>query len=61
MKNVFISEYDMPDSFREIASIEKTVLSTAYGSRGKAIEKIFTNKKTYERYNGACCDKQLTL
>ena len=59
--NIFISEYDMPDSFIEIASIEKTVLSTANGSQGKAIEKIFTNKKTYERYNGVCCDKQLTL
>jgi site-specific DNA-adenine methylase len=46
--NIFISEYWMPDNFIEIARIEKIVLSTAHGNNNRAIEKIFTNKSTYD-------------
>ena len=50
--NIFISEYWMPDNFIEIARIEKIILSTGHGNsknRNRAIEKIFTNKLTYDR------------
>ena len=47
--NIFISEYWMPDNFIEIARIEKIILSTGHGNSNKAIEKIFTNKLTYDR------------
>ena len=66
--NIFISEYRMPKGFIEVANIEKTVLSASNGNDIKAEEKIFTNRRTYERlpddfkrrirYNTA---KQLTL
>lgn len=46
--NIFISEYQMPDDFIEYANIEKAVLSTALGAPIKAIEKIFTNKRTFD-------------
>ena len=59
--NIFISEYSMPEPFIEIASIQKSVLSTANGDSGKATEKLFVNPRTYARYNGVCCDRQLTL
>ena len=47
--NVFISEYWMPDTFVQIARIEKTILSAANGNSEKACEKLFTNKKTFEQ------------
>ena len=59
--NIFISEYTMPEPFIEIASTQKSVLSTANGDSGKVTEKLWTNPKTYARYGGICCDKQLTL
>ena len=59
--NIFISEYTMPEPFIEIASTQKSVLSTANGDSGKVTEKLWTNPKTYERYGGICCDRQLTL
>ena len=59
--NIFISEYDMPEPFIEIASIQKSILSTANGASGKATEKIFTNPRTHKMYDGICCNKQLTL
>ena len=59
--NIFISEYAMPEPFIEIASTKKSILSTSNGDAGKAVEKLFVNPRTYERYNGVCCDRQLTL
>ena len=59
--NIFISEYSMPEPFIEIASIQKSILSTANGASGKATEKIFTNPRTHKMYGGVCCNKQLTL
>ena len=59
--NIFISEYDMPDSFIEIARIDKPILSTANGASGTATEKIYTNERTYKRYNGVICDVQLSF
>ena len=66
--NIFISEYRMPEGFVEVANREKVVLSASNGNDGKAKEKIFTNRRTYEKlpedfkrrikYNTA---KQLTL
>ena len=46
--NIYISEYQMPDEFIEIARVEKTVLSAAGGNNMKAIEKLYTNKRTYD-------------
>lgn len=59
--NIFISEYSMSDNFIEFASIKKQVLSSKKGSDGVAHEKLFTNKRTFEKYNGIICDKQLPL
>lgn len=58
--NIFISEYSMPEQFIEIASIKKSILSTNTGEAGKATEKLFTNKRTFERIK---CNlfEQLTL
>ena len=47
--NIFISEYTMPDDFIEIANIKKIVLSSAIGNGDKAVERIFTNRRTYDR------------
>ena len=47
-KNIFISEYEMPEDFIPVAWHEKTVLSAANGNAYKNIEKIFTNRITYE-------------
>ena len=47
--NIYISEYTMPDDFIPVAHIEKTILSAAIGNSFKADEKIFTNKKTFEK------------
>jgi site-specific DNA-adenine methylase len=49
--NIYISEYDMPSSFIKIAEIEKTVLSASNDNSQKAIEKIFTNERTFEQLN----------
>lgn len=46
--NIYISEYAMPDGFCEVANIEKTILSSAVGNGSKAVEKIFTNKRTFD-------------
>lgn len=51
--NIFISEYQMPNNFIEIARIEKIILSTGHGNSNRAIEKIFTNKLTYDRLEGS--------
>jgi len=47
--NIFISEYKMPEDFIEVANISKTVLSAADGGNYFAKEKIFTNKRTYDK------------
>ena len=47
--NIYISEYNMPNDFIVIAERKKSVLSTANGSSGKAVERIYTNRRTYER------------
>jgi site-specific DNA-adenine methylase len=47
--NIFISEYAMPDDFVELVSINKRVLMDATRKGENKQEKIFTNKKTYER------------
>lgn len=60
-QNIFISEYSMPEPFIEVADIRKTVLSSGTGCSGKAVEKIFTNPRTYDMYGGICCNRQLTL
>ena len=39
----------MPDDFIEIANIKKIVLSSAIGNGDKAVERIFTNRRTYDR------------
>ena len=59
--NIFISEYKMPEPFIEIASTQKSILSTANGDGGKATEKIFTNPKTFAKYDGRVCDVQLSF
>ena len=48
-ENIYISEYWMPEPFVEIARREKSVLSAANGNSQKAVEKIFTNRKTLRR------------
>ena len=47
--NIFISEYNMPDDFIIVDEIEKTVLSAANGNSQKAIERLYTNERTYNR------------
>ena len=47
--NIYISEYNMPNDFIVIAERKKIILSTANGSSGKAVERIYTNRRTYER------------
>ena len=47
--NIFISEYWMPDNFIQYAQVEKTVLSASNGNSQTAKEKIYTNRRTYER------------
>ena len=47
--NIFISEYAMPDDFIELVSINKRVLMDATRKGENKQEKIFTNRKTYER------------
>ena len=39
----------MPEDFIEVAHIDKTVLSAANGNSQKAEEKIYTNRRTYDR------------
>ena len=47
--NIYISEYNMPDDFIVIAEREKIQLSTANGNYKRALERIYTNRRTYER------------
>ena len=47
--NIYISEYEMPDVFMPYAWIEKQVLSSATGNDSWAKEKLFTNRRTYEK------------
>ena len=46
--NIYISEYNMPDPFIEVGSIEKTVLCANTGSL-YATERLYTNKKTLKK------------
>ena len=39
----------MPSNFIEIANIEKTVLSCADGNSRKSVERLYTNRRTYDR------------
>ena len=45
--NIFISEYWMPEQFICIAKINKIQLSAANGNSISAVERIFTNRRTY--------------
>ena len=47
--NIFISEYGMPSNFIEIANTEKVILSSANGNSQKAVERLYTNRRTYDR------------
>ena len=47
--NIFISEYSMPSNFIEIASTEKVILSAANGNSNTATERLYTNRRTYDR------------
>ena len=47
--NIFISEYSMPSCFIEVANTEKIILSSASGNGDKAVERIYTNRRTYDR------------
>lgn len=49
--NIFISEYNMPPEFIEVANIEKEILSASKSIEQKATEKIFTNKRTFDKMN----------
>lgn len=51
-KNIFISEYQMPEDFVELSSIRKL----AMGFRAEAKEKLFTNKYTNETRSFAGVD-----
>ena len=46
--NIFISEYTMPSNFIEIANTEKVILSSADGNSQKAVERLYTNRRTYD-------------
>ena len=47
--NIFISEYSMPSNFIEIANTEKVVLSATNGNSNTATERLYTNRRTYDR------------
>lgn len=47
--NIYISEYRMPEDFIEVANISKSILSAANGNSNTAEEKIFTNRRTYDK------------
>lgn len=47
-KNIFISEYEMPDDFIELHSFSKHITMSANGKSHGKQEKLFTNKKTFE-------------
>lgn len=59
--NIFISEYWMPDMFVPIARISKTVLSASNGNSNVALEKIYTNRRTYERMEKVYMTEQINL
>lgn len=44
--NIFISEYEMPSDFIEIASTQKLILCGVQNT-AKATERLYTNEKTY--------------
>jgi DNA adenine methylase len=44
--NIFISEYEMPSDFIEIASVQKLILCGVQNT-AKATERLYTNEKTY--------------
>ena len=46
-----ISEYEMPEGFVPFAKREKVVLSSADGNGQKAEEFIYTNQRTYEKFD----------
>lgn len=50
--NIFISEYNMPFPFTEIARKRKTILSAAKGTCGTADEIIWTNPRTAKKHRG---------
>ena len=41
----------MPSNFIEIANTEKVVLSAANGNSNTATERLYTNRRTYDRMN----------
>lgn len=47
-QNLFVSEYYMPDDFVLLGEREKTILSSAIGGCNKSIERIYTNRRTWE-------------
>lgn len=47
--NIFISEYTMPDDFIELDFKDKMVLSARGDNKFKAIERLYTNKRTYDK------------
>ena len=60
-ENIFISEYAMPEQFVEVTHEIKSVLLAQNGAGRKAKEKLFTNRRTLDRYGGNCVNKQLTF
>jgi site-specific DNA-adenine methylase len=46
--NIFISEYQMPDDFVVVAEKEKIVLAGAADNRKTAVERIWTNRRTWD-------------
>ena len=48
-ENIFISEYNMPDNFIPIAQTGKVVLSSAGGTNSTAVEKLYTNERTWNK------------
>ena len=51
----------MPDMFVPIARISKTVLSASNGNSNVALEKIYTNRRTYERMEKVYMTEQINL
>lgn len=47
--NIYISEYSMPDNFIQFTMTQKTVLSASDGNAYQATERIYTNKRTYDK------------
>ena len=47
--NIYISEYQAPSDFITVAQTQKHILISADTNARLATEKIFTNKRTYEK------------